>query len=67
MWFQGGHLLPAEGQVTHSPGHVATRDPVLGQTVAIQDPLLQLQRMLVDRLSPHFELIRAVSFPVRGD
>jgi hypothetical protein len=67
MWFQGGHLLPAEGRVPHDPGHVATRDPVLDQAVAIQDPLLQLQRALVDRLSPHFELIRAVSFPVRGD
>ncbi|MHB8969225.1 MAG: serine/threonine protein kinase [Pirellulaceae bacterium] len=67
MWFQGGRLLPTEGLVGRTPGQAANRDPVLGQTVTIQDPLLQLQRMLVERLSPHFELIRAVSFPVRGD
>jgi tRNA A-37 threonylcarbamoyl transferase component Bud32 len=62
--FHDGHLLP------HLPKPrppSVTRDPILNQPVAIQDPLLQLQRDLHQRLRPHFELIRAVSFPVRGD
>jgi hypothetical protein len=67
LWFHGGHLLPAESRATPDPARELTRDPVLDQTVAFHDPLLKLQQTLVERLTPHFELIRAVSFPVRGD
>jgi hypothetical protein len=60
MWFQEGQLQTAE----HSRG---TREPEVKRLVAIHDDLLQLQRQLVDKLQPHFELIRAVSFPVGGE
>ena len=43
------------------------RDVFLKRPMAIDDPLLQLQQELVNRLRPHFELIHAVSFPVHGD
>ncbi|MHB8954101.1 MAG: serine/threonine protein kinase [Pirellulaceae bacterium] len=67
QWFQGGHLLPVESRSTHEMPGDLMREPDLGQTVAIHDPLLQFQQVLIDRLSSHFELIRAVSFPVRGE
>ncbi len=67
LWFQGGRLVPLDSPPPPDPGHESRRDPVLEQTVAIDDPLLKLQQTLVDRLTPHFELIRAVSFPVRGE
>lgn len=60
MWFQEDKLQSADplGDL---------RQPELKRPVAIHDDLLKLQRQLVDKLQPHFELIRAVSFPVGGE
>jgi len=43
------------------------RDAQFDQPVDLGDPLLALQQELVQILSPHFELIHAVSFPIEGD
>jgi tRNA A-37 threonylcarbamoyl transferase component Bud32 len=60
MWFQEGQLQSAD--------HLGrTREPEVRRLVPIHDDLLQLQRQLVDKLQPHFELIRAVSFPVGAE
>ncbi len=42
------------------------RGPVFFDPQRIDDPVLQTQQKLAERLSPHFELIRAVSFANRG-
>ena len=60
MWFQEGQLQSADPQ-----GDM--REPELKRPVVIHDDLLKLQRQLVEKLQPHFELIRAVSFPVGGE
>ncbi len=65
--FQQGRPLPS-GLTWASPtAPDPDRGATLDQPVAIDDPLLKLQREVVRRLRPHFELIHAVSFPVQGD
>jgi hypothetical protein len=66
LQFLAGEPLPAPCGVAPQTPAAATRDPILNRPVAIDDPLLRLQRQLHERLRTHFELIRAVSFPVRG-
>ncbi|MCU0960891.1 MAG: serine/threonine-protein kinase [Pirellulaceae bacterium] len=67
LQFLAGEPLPARDRAPHAKPPPTTRDPVLDRPVALDDPLLSLQRQLHQRLQNHFELIRAVSFPVRGD
>ncbi len=62
MWFQNGQLLPTNRQLSCA----AQRPPDFDHPLHIQDPLLDLQRRTAEILSAHFDLIRAVSFPVKG-
>ncbi|MBM4090316.1 MAG: DUF4384 domain-containing protein [Planctomycetes bacterium] len=60
-WFQEGR----PPQTDAAPAR-KKRDPVLARTVNIHDPLLTAQQRLADALRPHFDLVYAVSFPVRN-
>ncbi|MFW6171542.1 MAG: protein kinase domain-containing protein [Planctomycetota bacterium] len=62
-WFQDGMPLP----VNQQPDAATLRPPDLGNLAGIQAPLLKMQHHLADILRPHFELIRAVSFPVNKE
>jgi hypothetical protein len=62
-WFQDGQPLAVADAFASS----LDRHPVLNNVVGIPDPLLQMQRRVAELLRPHFELIRAVSFPVAGE
>jgi hypothetical protein len=44
-----------------------TRAPRFFDPQQIDDPLLKTQRQLQERLSPHFSLIRAISFASSGE
>lgn len=56
VWLDGG-------QVTAN----LTRAPRFFDPSSIDDPVLITQRLLTERLSPHFSLIQAVSFANRGE
>ncbi len=62
-WFQDG--LPRGG--ASSVAGRQDRDPQLGGTVGISDPLLRVQREMADVLRPHFELVLSASLPVADD
>ena len=57
--FEGGH------PVTESMDH--TRAPLFFDSQRIDDPLLQNQQLLEERLGRHFQFISAVSFANRGE
>ncbi|HEX5103004.1 MAG TPA: protein kinase, partial [Pirellulaceae bacterium] len=55
VWLDDGRLV-----------NELTRSPRFFDPQRIDDPLLQAQRVLQERLSPHFSLIRAISFASSG-
>jgi hypothetical protein len=61
VWFHEGASAPVD-----HPKPAAQRPPDLNRVVEIPDPLLRMQRQTAAALRPHFELIHAISFPVRG-
>ena len=66
-----GHdpALAAAQRPALDDGHLVnelTRSPRFFDPQRIDDPLLQSQRLLQERLSPHFPLIRAISFASSG-
>lgn len=61
-WFQNGTPLAAKPSAPSRP----QRPAELQHTQRIPDPVLRMHRELMDVLQPHFEFVRAVSFPVQG-
>jgi serine/threonine protein kinase len=59
VWFQDGKLVTSE--------HGGMRAPKFFDASKIDDPLLETQRLLCDRLKQYFETIEAVSFAKRTD
>jgi hypothetical protein len=45
----------------------ADRGPKSFDPKRIDDPVLRTQRLLAERLLPHFEVVRAVSFANQGE
>jgi hypothetical protein len=59
VWFVNGELITGSGD--------GLRAPKFFDPQQIDDPVLKTQRLVAERLKPHFELIRAVSFANRGE
>jgi hypothetical protein len=64
VWFDDWSLVP-HGAVSTSPAPSRDRGPSFFE-VDIQDPVLQTQGLLKERLKDHFSMMRAVSFANRG-
>jgi hypothetical protein len=62
VWFADWNLVPREDQHEHE--HV--RGPQFFNPQAIEDPVLQTETLLRQRLSRYFAMMRAVSFANRG-
>ena len=58
VWFEQGEVVTEEQDQLRAPNFFNTE--------RIDDPVLQTQRMIAEKLGPHFKLIRAVSFSNRG-
>jgi len=59
VWFVNGELITGSDD--------GLRAPKFFDPQRIDDPVLKTQRLIAERLKPHFELIRAVSFANRGE
>jgi hypothetical protein len=57
--FDGGRMVTAGVEQSRSPKFLKPEE--------IDDPVLQTQQLLAQRLRGQFELIRAVSFANRGE
>ncbi len=58
LWFVDGQVLTKEEDLD--------RAPTFAKTEKINDPLLQTQQIIHEKLSPHFDRIQAVSFANAG-
>ena len=58
VWFADGEIVTEQND--------RTRAPKFFEVTQIDDPVLQTQRIIQQKLGPYFEVIRAVSFAHRG-